>query len=99
FRIQSLLDAHDPATVSPRIEVDVATIERLAREFAAGPSVALAGGMGAQHEQAHVTALAVNLLNYVAGNLGRTVTFGPDRDPAGGSTYQGLADLAGALRD
>ncbi|MBI3981492.1 MAG: molybdopterin-dependent oxidoreductase, partial [Gemmatimonadetes bacterium] len=45
-RVRPLLDAHAPGSVAARCGVPVETIERLAREFAAGPSVALAGGVG-----------------------------------------------------
>ena len=51
-------------------------IDRLAREFTeASPSLAVAGGVAHQHRAATQTAVAVNLLNVVAGNVGRTVTF------------------------
>jgi molybdopterin-containing oxidoreductase family iron-sulfur binding subunit len=99
FRIQDLLDAHAPAAVAERTGVPAATIERLAREFTAQPSLALAGGMGAQHEQAHVTAAAVNVLNYVAGNLGRTVLFGPDLNATGADRFAELAQLARQMQN
>ncbi len=92
-RVRAVLDGVDVSAAADQTGVSVETINRLAAEFAAGPSVALAGGIGAQHEEASATAAAVNVLNYVAGNVGRTVTFGADLDPAGGSSYQGLADM------
>lgn len=95
-RVRALIDAHSPESVAMVTEVAAETIERLAREFTASPSLAVAGGMGAQHEQAHGTAVAVNLLNYVAGNVGRTVTFGADIEPTGGSAYSRLNDLIGS---
>jgi anaerobic selenocysteine-containing dehydrogenase/Fe-S-cluster-containing dehydrogenase component len=98
-RVRPLVDAHSPSTVSAETGVPADTIERLAREFTAQPSLGVAGGIGAQHDQAHVTAAAVNVLNYVAGNVGRTVVFGPDLAAGGASTYAGLADLVGAMRD
>jgi anaerobic selenocysteine-containing dehydrogenase/Fe-S-cluster-containing dehydrogenase component len=98
-RVQSLLGEHDPATVSNAAGVPAETVERLAREFTASVSVALAGAVGAQHAEAHATAAAVNILNYVAGNVGRTVTFGADINPAGESSYAGLASLVGAMQD
>ena len=59
-RVRPVLDAHAPEQVADRCGVSVETLERLAREFTDAPSVALAGGMGAQHDRAHVTAAAVN---------------------------------------
>ncbi|MBI4082192.1 MAG: 4Fe-4S dicluster domain-containing protein [Candidatus Lambdaproteobacteria bacterium] len=52
-------------------------IAQLAREFAgARSSLALAGGTLAASEAGTATQVAVNLLNHVAGNLGKTVHFG-----------------------
>jgi anaerobic selenocysteine-containing dehydrogenase len=52
-------------------------VRKLAREFvSAQPSLAVAGGIGAQHRGAIEVAAAVNILNYVAGNVGQTVRFG-----------------------
>jgi molybdopterin-containing oxidoreductase family iron-sulfur binding subunit len=54
-------------------------IRRAAREFAsASPSLAVAGGIGSQHRGAIELCAAVNLLNYIAGNVGKTVNFGAD---------------------
>ena len=98
FRVRPLLERHDPDMVAGVCGVPAETIRRLAAEFAAVPSLAIAGGIGAQHDQAHATAAAVNILNYVAGNVGNTVQFGPDAS-ATASSYQGLANLTQAMRD
>jgi molybdopterin-containing oxidoreductase family iron-sulfur binding subunit len=92
-RIQTLLDRNDPASVSGVTGVSVATIERLAHEFTAHSSLAVAGGVGAQHDQAHASVAAANILNYVAGNVGNTVTFGADINPSGESSYASVASL------
>ncbi len=96
-RVKAVLDATTPASASAATGVPEETIERLAREFAAQPSLAVAGGVGSQHDQAHTTAAAVNLLNYVAGNVGRTITFGSDLNPSDGSGYADIAGLTTAL--
>jgi anaerobic selenocysteine-containing dehydrogenase/Fe-S-cluster-containing dehydrogenase component len=98
-RLRGLLEPFTPESVSARTGVSADAITRLATDFATGPSVALAGGTGAQHGQAHMTAAAAGILNYVNGNVGRTVMFGADLNPAGGSTYRGLTQLAGAMQD
>ncbi len=97
-RVRTLLDRYAPETVAEATGVAADTVERLAREFAASPGVALAGGVGAQHEAAHATAHAAALLNYLAGNVGRTVFY--DREsPAPPATYADVAALVGAMRD
>ncbi len=97
-RLRPMLQAYAPEAAAERCGVSAETIERLAREFTAGPSIAAAGGMGGQHADAHATAAAVHLLNYVAGNVGKTVVFGVAPNPAGGSSYQRLAELVQAMQ-
>ena len=98
-RLKPVLEAYAPAAASARCNVPAETIERLAHEFAAGPSVAVAGGMGAQHADADATAAAVHLLNYAAGNVGRTVVFGARPNLAGAGTYRDLVALTQAMTD
>lgn len=72
-------------------------IQRLAEDFAAAqPSLAVAGGIGNQHRGAHQLAAAVNLLNYVAGNIGQTVHFGSAANA--GQGYGAVRDLLDAMR-
>ncbi|MCZ6916770.1 MAG: molybdopterin-dependent oxidoreductase [Gemmatimonadetes bacterium] len=99
FRVRSLLSDYDAESAAGVCGVSADIIRRLAAEFAGAPSLAVAGGMGAQHDQAHATAAAVNILNYVAGNVGTRVVFGPTSNASGGSRYQDLADLAQRMRD
>jgi molybdopterin-containing oxidoreductase family iron-sulfur binding subunit len=70
------VSAHTPEAVQAQTDVPAETVRRLARLFAAGqPSLAVAGGIATQSEQTVSMIAAVNLLNYVAGNLGRTIRF------------------------
>jgi molybdopterin-containing oxidoreductase family iron-sulfur binding subunit len=96
--LRGLLASYEPDAMAARTGVPAETIHRLAEEFTAGPSVALPGGVGTQHPDAHLTALAVNLLNYVAGNVGRTVVFGPDAGAATAPSYASLIELVTAAR-
>jgi molybdopterin-containing oxidoreductase family iron-sulfur binding subunit len=95
-RLRSLLAEYEPEAMAARTGITAETYHRLAEEFTAGPSVALPGGVGTQHGDALVTATAVNVLNYVAGNVGRTVVFGADVNAAGGSRYASLAAFTAA---
>ncbi|MCZ6759624.1 MAG: molybdopterin-dependent oxidoreductase [Gemmatimonadetes bacterium] len=95
-RLSETLAPFTPENASSVTGISADKITTLAREFASGPSVALAGGVGAQHGEAHSTAAAVNILNYVAGNVGQTVKFGPDLNASAGS-YQGLLDLVSSM--
>jgi len=94
--LRALLAPYEPEDTAERTGVSADVLHRLAEEFTAGPSVALPGGMGTQHPDAHLTALATHLLNYLAGNVGRTVTFGAADTRTHG--YADLAALVGAAR-
>ncbi len=90
--LPAALAAYTPERVAADTGLTPELVRRLAREFAsASPSLAVAGGIGAQHRRAAELCAAVNLLNYVAGNVGRTVRFGlglPARDG-----YEAMAGL------
>ncbi|MBI3625951.1 MAG: 4Fe-4S dicluster domain-containing protein [Candidatus Rokubacteria bacterium] len=54
-------------------------IKHIARTFAkAKPGLAIGGGVAGTSAFAVETQVAIHLLNYAAGNVGRTVRFGPD---------------------
>jgi molybdopterin-containing oxidoreductase family iron-sulfur binding subunit len=90
------LASYTPAAVSKETGIPAERIERIAREFAAAsPSLAVAGGIGAQHAGATELCAAVNILNYVAGNVGQTVNFAGDL--GSGDGYAALAELAAAM--
>jgi molybdopterin-containing oxidoreductase family iron-sulfur binding subunit len=88
----ALMDAvreYTPEAVEARTGVPAAKVRELAAAFVhARPSLAVAGGVAAQSEQAVAMVAAVHLLNHVAGNVGRTVKF--DRL----MNHEGTASLA-----
>ena len=93
--LRGALASFTPEMAAGETGLPAATIARLAREFgAARPSLAIAGGAGSQHTGATEVCAAVNILNYVAGNLGDTVRFGADLDAA-----EGYGALQGVLAD
>jgi molybdopterin-containing oxidoreductase family iron-sulfur binding subunit len=99
-QLRGFLTRFDAATVAQQTGVPAPVIERLAREFTEhAPSLAVAGGVAGQHAAATQTAVAVHLLNYVAGNVGRTVTF-----PAASvwdhvATHRDMIRLIAAMND
>jgi len=75
-RVHGFLARFTTRGVAEATGVAESVIDRVAREFAAAqPGLAVAGGVAGQHRAATQTAAAVNLLNYVAGNVGRTVRY------------------------
>jgi anaerobic selenocysteine-containing dehydrogenase/Fe-S-cluster-containing dehydrogenase component len=88
----------DVATVAKALGLDPSLIDRLAGEFAAaGAPLAVAGGTASQDPGARDTVVAVNLLNYVAGAIGRTVRFGADLAAGGSGTFREMVALTGDL--
>ncbi len=83
--LRGMLAAWTPEKAQAESGVSAELIRRIAREFAsAEPGLAVAGGIAAQHRGAIEVCAAVNLLNYVAGNVGQTVRFGSDLDSGDG---------------
>jgi molybdopterin-containing oxidoreductase family iron-sulfur binding subunit len=94
--LASALATFTPAMAAQETGLSAQTIERLAREFAeARPSLAVAGGVGAQHAASTEVCAAVNVLNFVAGNVGETVRFGAELPAADG--HAELARLSQAM--
>ena len=86
--LKSALEAFTPAAVAQQTDVPAETITRLARLFAkSSPSLAIAGGISTQGTHGTALVAAVNVLNHVAGNTGRTVKFDRTLDLSGLATY------------
>lgn len=83
------------------------TISRLGREFAhAEPGLAIGGGAAGNHTDSVNTLVAVNALNYLAGNLGKPggVVFNPDPVTGGSAidrqaNYRTMQQLVESARD
>src|SRR5207302_7190885 len=75
-RLERLLPT--PQRVAPVVGIAAPEIERLAREFAASQGgLAVGGGVATQYgDGAALLVAAVNILNYVGGQVGKWVRFG-----------------------
>ncbi len=99
-RARGFLARFEARAVAAACGVDEALIERLAREFTADstrPSLAVGGGVAHQHRAATQTAAAVHRLNYVAGNVGRTVRFRAGTALDRLSRYRDMTALVAAM--
>ncbi|HUO82663.1 MAG TPA: molybdopterin-dependent oxidoreductase [Gammaproteobacteria bacterium] len=77
----SALAAYSTARVAEQTDVPTNTIARLAKAFARNqPSLAIGGGAAGNHSGGVDTLVAVNALNYLVGNLGKSggLLFNPD---------------------
>ena len=100
------LSAYTADNVAAKTGVSAETITRLASEFGhAEPGLAIGGGPAGNHTNGTETLVAVNVLNYLVGNIGKPggVVFNPD-PVAGGSAptrqanYRDMQELAEKAR-
>ncbi len=78
--------------------VPAARLRQIAERLVDGaPSLVVGGGVAVTGPGATDAAIAVNLLNYALGNVGRTVRFGPNSTVGQASRYAELAALTRAM--
>ena len=93
-RYADAVAAVDLKQVASDSGVPVETIEHVAKVFgSARPGLAIGGGAAVSGSNATQTQVAINLLNAAAGNVGRTVRFGPDWAHGKASPYRDVAAL------
>jgi anaerobic selenocysteine-containing dehydrogenase/Fe-S-cluster-containing dehydrogenase component len=97
-RLTEAVAGVDPKKVAEDSGVPLPTLQRVAKTFAAAkPGLAVASGVAVSGSQATQLQVAVNLLNVAAGNLGRTVRFGPDHAYGRVTPYAEVAKLVQAM--
>ncbi|MBI3951501.1 MAG: molybdopterin-dependent oxidoreductase [Acidobacteria bacterium] len=97
-RVRGWVAPYTPEMVAGRTDVPADRVRRLARAFAqAKPGLALSSGVATSGRNATATAVAVNLLNYVTGNVGQTVRFGADAGLGKVSTFADMLSLTQAM--
>ena len=83
-----------PVEAAAVVGIDAGVIERLASEFArSGAPLAVAGGIAAHYDNGAEVVGAVNILNYVAGAVGKTVKFGADLAHGSAGSFREVAAL------
>jgi anaerobic selenocysteine-containing dehydrogenase/Fe-S-cluster-containing dehydrogenase component len=88
----------DVRAVAAESGVTVDAIRHVAETFArAKPGLAIGGGMAVTGPNATATLTAINLLNAAAGNVGKTVRFGPDAAYGKVTPYADVAKLVSAM--
>ncbi|HMH51514.1 MAG TPA: molybdopterin-dependent oxidoreductase, partial [Candidatus Acidoferrum sp.] len=88
----------DVAKVATDSGVASETIKHIAHVFgSAKPGLAVGGGVAAAGSHAVQTLAAINLLNAAAGNVGKTVRFGPDSAYGKVTPYAEVAALTQAM--
>src|SRR2546430_558947 len=97
-RFAGAVAAIDVKKIAADSGVPVETIVHVAEVFAHGrPGLAVGGGMAVTGSNATSTQIAINLLNAAAGNVGKTVRFGPDSAYGKVTPYAEVAKLVQAM--
>lgn len=97
-RFGDAVAAVDVEQVAADSGVPLETIEHVAKVFgSARPGLAIGGGAAVSGSNATQTQVAINLLNAAAGNVGRTVRFGPDWAYGKATPYRDVAALVQAM--
>jgi molybdopterin-containing oxidoreductase family iron-sulfur binding subunit len=88
----------DVNKVADESGVDIATLKHIADTFGHGkPSLAVGGGAAVSGSNALQTQVAINMLNAAAGNVGKTVRFGPEWAYGKVTPYSDVAALVQAM--
>jgi anaerobic selenocysteine-containing dehydrogenase/Fe-S-cluster-containing dehydrogenase component len=97
-RFAEAVGAIEPRKVAEDSGVPLQTLQRMARAFAgARPGLAVGGGVAVTGSQATSLQIAVNMLNAAAGNVGKTVRFGPDHAYGRVTPYAEVVKLVQAM--
>jgi len=96
--IAKMVSGYTPEKVATLTEVSADTIEKIARDFTASNSLAIGGGAANTGSNATETMVTVNILNYLAGNIGKTVDFSDPLSISGANTFGDMKKLVEEMR-
>ncbi len=98
--LRGLLSQYSSGKVSEITGVPEQTITQIANEFSSmQPSLAIGGGVSVTSTNATETLVAINILNYVAGNIGDTVDFGDTLTISNANSFQDITSLASSMEN
>lgn len=96
--LRGALSIYSPDKVSSITDVPVETITQIAKDFAgAGSSLAIGGGVASSGTNATQIMVAVNILNFVAGNIGDTIDFGDTLSISDVNSFQDISSLISSM--
>ena len=73
--VSGIVSSYTPEKVAELTDIPSETVKQIAKDFVKYKSIALGGGTSLSGTNATETLVAVNILNYIAGNIGKTVDF------------------------
>lgn len=97
-KLKSLLSEYSPERVSSITGVPKETTNRIAKDFVEmKPTLAIGGGAATSSTNATQTFAAVNILNYISGNVGDTVNFGESSTIYQANSFRDIAGLVDSM--
>ncbi len=98
--LRGMLSQYTVGKVSQTTGVPEQTITQIAKEFSTiQPSLAIGGGVSVTSTNATQTLAAINILNYVAGNIGETVDFGDTLTISNANSFQDITSLVSSMEN
>lgn len=97
--LSGIVSGYTPEKVSQITDVEVETIEELAMGFVSSDSLAIGGGSAYTGTNATETQIAINILNHVAGNVGKTVDFSDKLMISDLNSYEEMAGLVEKMKN
>jgi len=99
-QIKGYLAGYSPDDVAKKIGISPDMLKDIATDFARfKPSLAIAGGSLLAHQNKLSSLIAINLLNYVAGNINQTVRFDRTENRNGFISAQALKQFFKRIQD
>jgi len=96
--LNRLVEGFTPDRVSTITDVSKENILQIAKDFTSlRPSLAIGGGSAITSTKATQTLVAINLLNYIAGNVGETVNFGDSLALSNVSSFRDMESLVNSM--
>ncbi len=97
-KLKNLLRDYAPERVSSITGVPKETINSIAKDFVEmKPSLAIGGGAATSSTNATQTFAAINILNYVSGNVGETVNFGESLTISQANSFRDITALIDSM--
>lgn len=96
--VSAKVSSFTPKVVSELTDVKPELIEEIAKDFASTKSLAIGGGAANTASNATETHIAVNILNYICGNIGKTVDFSDTLSISNTNSYEEIKNLIDDMR-
>jgi len=96
--VSDMVSSYTVEKVSKLTEVPAETINQIAKDFVKYKSVALGGGVALTGTNATETLVAINILNYIAGNIGKTVDFTDTQLISNANNFKDILSLLEDMR-